>query len=204
MQLYLHFIIELECNFNRLNISKVSLRSNKISQQGVPKDYISKVDSKLYLDIFIAPIQWGENVNLLFWERDLMAYVVELLMERYFADIHSSALSIWGYFPNIWLYYNTMPGAHFNTIKQDCRKILKKIWAIIIDGEGFDVIMAKNWGGLKAHSAPLCSVGPDYRSSCPWGNSADWLASCQWGRRIDLLHSDFQNQEGLRNSKNIR
>ena len=90
-----------------------------------------------------------------------MAYVVELLMERYFADIHSSAHSILGYFPNIWLYYNTMPGAHFNTIKQDCRKILKKLGAIMIDGEGFGVIMAKNWEGLKAPSAPQNNNGSD-------------------------------------------
>ena len=97
------------------------------------------------------------------------------------------------------------PGAHFNTIKQDCRKILNCFGAIIIDGEGFVVIMAKKLGGgLKAPSAPLSSDGSDYRSSCPWGKSADWLASCQWGRRIDLLHSDFQNQEGPRNSKYIR
>ena len=182
---------------------------NKISQQGVSKDYIckavSKVDSKLYLDIFIAAIQWGENVNLLFcWER--FNGLCRNCWWRDIADIHSySALSIWSYFPNFWLYNTSMPpGAHFNTIKQDCRKMLKFFGAIIIDREGFVVIMAKNLVGLQTPSAPLCSDGPDYRSSCPWGNSADWLASCQWGRRIDLLHSDFQNQEGLRNSKYIR
>ena len=75
-----------------------------------------------------------------------MAYVVELLMERYFADIHSSAHSILGYFPNIWLYYSTMPGAHFNTIKQDCRKILNFWGTMTIGREGFVVIMAKNLG----------------------------------------------------------
>ena len=56
------------------------------------------------------------------------------------------------------------------SILQDCRKILKFFWAIIIDGEGFVVIMAKNLVGLKAPSAqcaPLRSDGPDYRSSCP-------------------------------------
>ena len=131
-QHWVHVLIECPQYFNRflMEWSQSSVKSlNKISQQGVSKDYIckavSKVDSKLYLDIFIAAIQWGENVNLLFcWER--FNGLCRNCWWRDIADIHSySALSIWSYFPNFWLYNTSMPpGAHFNTIKQDCRKIL--------------------------------------------------------------------------------
>ena len=134
------------CKVSIKSHSRESLRTTSVKQY-------SKVDSKLYLDIFIAAIQWGENVNLLFcWER--FNGLCRNCWWRDIADIHSySTLSIWSYFPNFWLYNTMPPGAHFNTIKQDCRKILKFWRAIIINGEGFFVIMAKKFGRAKG---PLC------------------------------------------------